>query len=292
MYVVHFQRVFRYSAWKKRKKEGLYLSESEECLRQWEYWWIKDKKGFYCPTILHKSCCLMLILSVCLCAWLLDPLRLLTFLVIIYFLLFPSLCMLMSLFISDSCKDIVKQGVGRILACICVCVSLRVCKICLKVSLYSVGVRRKCFLKLLRGDMHMHVCCVSLWHCHLKISLLLTSVQYGHIVSASLIHFTRAFCPQCVCAYHCADYQECDREMDRKGNAVILSAWSSLRSLFIFVAERTLNEWMNEWVNEWIASLCMSACTLVCVRAMCIYFKELWVRSIRGCLLPESRRLC
>lgn len=49
-------------------------------------------------------------------------------------------------------------------------------------------------------------------------SLLFRCVIYGHVLSVRVIHFTGASCP-----HHCSDLQECDREVDREGSAVILS---------------------------------------------------------------------
>lgn len=67
-------------------------------------------------------------------------------------------------------------------------------------------------------------------------SLLFRCVIYGHVLSVSVIRFTEASCP-----HHCSDLQECDREVDREGSAVILSARFVLRSPF-FAAEGTPNE--------------------------------------------------
>lgn len=68
-------------------------------------------------------------------------------------------------------------------------------------------------------------------------SLLFRCLIYGHVLSVSVIHFTRASCP-----HHCSDLQECDREVDREGSAVILSVRFVLRSPFLQLKGRRMNE--------------------------------------------------
>ena len=104
-------------------------------------------------------------------------------------------------------------------------------------------------------------------------------------IKHQLVHFSRAFCPLCVCvcvcSYRCADVHECDREVDT------LSFWvygSSSDPPFL-ATERTPNEWMNS------ISLCECVCTLAreCVCAVIwrsLSEEHMWEFSV------ELERVC
>lgn len=124
-------------------------------------------------------------------------------------------------------------------SCVCVSVSVCVCVCVCKKYVVSFSVLCGCvkysFLKVLCGNTLYDSVCRCVCVCmgqreHYSSSAenkspLFSCVIYRHIVSVSVIQFSSS---QCVCTYLCVDFHECDREVDRKGSAVILSVRSLL----------------------------------------------------------------